>query len=86
MKNQKAAGYDKLPAELLKAEIEQTTESVLFEIIWKEEKIRSDWQKGLIANYHEGRPIRLQQLASVTLLSITSQVFTRAILMRIESS
>ena len=48
--NQKAPGYDELPTELLKANIEQATEalSVLLKIIWEEEKIPSEWQKGLV--------------------------------------
>ena len=42
LKNHIAPGYDELPAELLEA---TKALSVLFEIIWKEEKIPSDWQK-----------------------------------------
>ena len=89
LKNHKAPGYDELPAELLKADIEQAMEalSALFKIIWKEEKIPSDWQKGLIAKLpKKGDLSDCNNWRGVTLLSITSKVFTRTILMRIEKA
>ena len=53
MKNYNAPGCDELPVELMKADIKQAMEAlpVLFEIIWEEEKIPSDWHKGFFAKW-----------------------------------
>jgi len=48
LRNNKAPGYDDIPAELLKADIETASEVlfVLFKHIWQEEQIPDDWHKG----------------------------------------
>ena len=50
LKNSKAPGYDEIPAELIKADIETASEVpfVLLEHIWQEEQIPGDWHRGLI--------------------------------------
>lgn len=50
LKNNKAPGFDEIPVELLKANIEITTDVLfcIFGHIWQEEKIPTDWQRGLI--------------------------------------
>ena len=50
LKNSKAPGCDDILAELLKADLETTSEVlfVLFSHIWQEEQIPDDWHRGLI--------------------------------------
>ena len=50
LKNSKAPGCDDIPAELLKADLETTSEVlfVLFSHIWQEEQLPDDWHRGLI--------------------------------------
>ena len=50
IKNGKAAGPDSIPAEALKADLDTTVEMLfpLFEKIWEEEQIPSDWKEGYL--------------------------------------
>ena len=50
LKNGKAAGDDLIVAELLKADVDFTTEKVkqLLDKIWQQEKIPDRWRRGLI--------------------------------------
>ncbi|XP_076439127.1 uncharacterized protein LOC143278001 [Babylonia areolata] len=50
LRNGKAAGPDNIPAEALKADLETTVEMLypLFEKIWEEEEVPSDWKEGYL--------------------------------------
>ena len=50
MKNGKAAGTDEIAAEALKVDPEMLAEMLygLFEKIWEEEEIPSEWKEGLL--------------------------------------
>ncbi|KAL9960159.1 hypothetical protein ACROYT_G033572 [Oculina patagonica] len=89
MKNNKAPGYDDIPAELLKADIETATEVlfVLFGHIWQEEQLPGDWRKGLIVKIpKKGDTTECTNWRGITLLSVVSKVFTRIILTRIQNA
>ncbi|KAL9983948.1 hypothetical protein ACROYT_G006197 [Oculina patagonica] len=89
LKNNKAPGYDDIPAELLKADIETATEVlfVLFGHIWQEEQLPGDWRKGLIVKIpKKGDTTECTNWSGITLLSVVSKVFTRIILTRIQNA
>ena len=50
LKNNKAAGVDNIPAELLKADIEATSTAIhgLFQDIWRSNVVPTEWKSGLI--------------------------------------
>lgn len=50
MKDNKAAGIDDIPAELLKADIEATSSIIhnLFQDIWRNNTVPTEWKNGLI--------------------------------------
>ena len=50
MKNGKATGLDSITVEMLKTDIDMTTNALheLFQNIWDQEEIPDDWSKGLI--------------------------------------
>jgi hypothetical protein len=50
MKNNKAAGIDNIPAELLKADITATANALhgLLQDIWRSNTMPSEWENGLI--------------------------------------
>ena len=65
MKNGKAAGPDDIPPEALKVDLNASVEMLysLFERIWKEEDIPTDWK--------EGHLIKLPQKATLATATIT---------------
>lgn len=77
LKNGKAPRYDETPAELLKADIETTSE-VLFVLFY--------WHGGLIVKIPKKGDTTesVYQLDGIILLSVVSKVFTRIILIRIQ--
>ncbi|KAL9968248.1 hypothetical protein ACROYT_G026600 [Oculina patagonica] len=78
LKNNKAPGYDDIPAELLKADIETATEVlfVLFGHIWQEEQLPGDWRKGLIVKIpKKGDTTECTNWRGITLLSVVSKAF-----------
>ena len=50
MKNRKAPGIDNISAELLKADLETSTNQIskILDLVWIRENVPSDWRKGLI--------------------------------------
>jgi hypothetical protein len=50
MKNRKAPGIDNISAELLKADLETSTDQIskILDLVWIRENVPSDWRKGLI--------------------------------------
>jgi hypothetical protein len=66
MKNRKAPGIDNISAELLKADLETSTDQIskILDLVWIRENVPSDWRKGLI--------IKLAKKGDLTWLSISA--------------
>ena len=79
MKNGKAAGDDECINEILKAGGEEMKESiwVLFQKMWKEEKIPIDWARGIIVPiFKDGEKKNVDNYRGITLLSVVGKFFT----------
>ena len=88
MKNGKAAGPDDIPAEALKADLEASVAMLhpLFERIWEEEDIPTDWKEGhLIKLPKKGDLSNCNNYRGITLLSVPGKVFNRVILNRLKN-
>ena len=86
LKNNKAAGEDKISAELLKAtnkdNLEQWLE--LYNAIWYTEEIPNDWRNGTIVKIpKKGDLTDCNNWRGITLLSIPGKVFCTIILLRL---
>lgn len=87
LKNGKAAGMDNIAPEALKVDMGTSVEILfpLFKKIWEEEKIPSDWKKGLLIKLpKKGDLLECDNWRGITLLSIPSKVLSRVILERIK--
>jgi hypothetical protein len=87
LKNGKAPGPDNLNAELFKADPDTAAEALhpLFDSIWKEEKIPSDWQNGSIVKVpKKGNLADCNNWRGITLLSIPSKIFAKIMIRRLE--
>jgi hypothetical protein len=85
MKNGKAAGPDGIPAEALKADTERTAEMLLplFEKIWQDEQIPTDWKDGHIVKLPKKGDLGIcDNNRGITLLSIPGKIFNRILLER----
>ena len=89
MKNGKSPGADRISAEMLKAE-ENTTPRMLtkiFERIWLTETTPSEWNTGLIMKLpKKGDLSNCNNWRGITLLSLTSKVFSRILLTRMQKT
>ena len=89
MKNGKAPGIDSLQAELFKADISTTSRLLtdLFSKIWEQEIIPNDWFKGLIFTLpKKGDLGNCDNWRGITLLFVSSKIFCRVLLKRIETA
>ena len=89
MKSGKATGADFVSAEMLKAGGEVTMGALteIFEGIWETEETPGDWKMGLIVKLPKKGDISLcKNWRGITLLSITSKVFSRVIFDRISEA
>ena len=89
LKNGKSAGPDGIPAEALKANLVASVDVLhpLFESIWKEENIPSDWKEGyLIKLPKKGDLSQCLNYRGITLLSIPGKVFNRILLNRMKDA
>ena len=89
LKNNKAAGPDGIPAEALKTDINTSVEIFyhLFDKIWKEEEIPTDWREGyLIKIPKKGDLSKCSNYRGITLLSVPGKVFNRVLLERIKDA
>jgi hypothetical protein len=89
MKNGKAAGPDDIPAEALKANLNTTVEMLypLFERIWEEEDIPTEWKEGhLIKLPKKGDLGNCNNYRGITLLSVPGKVFNRVLLERMKNA
>ena len=89
MKNGKAAGPDDIPAEALKVDLNTSVEMLypLFERIWEEEDIPTDWKEGhLIKLPKKGDLGNCNNYRGITLLSVPGKVFNRVLLERMKNT
>jgi len=89
LKNGKAAGLDNIYPEVLKVDPELTAQMLypLLGKIWEEEKIREDWEEGLIIKIpKKGDLSNCNDWRGITLLSIPSKIVTGIILNRIQNT
>ena len=89
MKSGKVPGADRVSAEMLKAGRDVITETLteIFKEIWEEEEIPVDWKTGLIVKLSKKGSLSLcKNWRGITLLSITSKVFSRVILNTISTA
>ena len=83
LNNGKAAGPDGIPAEAMKAAQEVPMEVVhpLFEKIWNEEEVPSDWKEGFIVKLpKKGDFSQCKNYRGIMLLSTPGEIFNRIIL------
>jgi hypothetical protein len=86
LKNGKSGGIDGITAEIMKADMETTTRYLekLFTAIWNE-VIPPKWNKGLIVKIPKiGDRSVCDKYRGITLLSVQSKVFSRAVIQRIQ--
>ena len=89
MKSGKAPGADGVSAEMLIAGGDVITETLtqIFKEIWEDKEIPFDWKTGLIFKLpKKGNQSLCTNWRGITLLSITSKVFSRVILNRISTA
>ena len=83
LKNGKAPGEDMITAELLKADLEFTTDRVkeLIDMIWSLEKVPLKWKRGLISKMtRKGNLRECKNWRGVTLLPVASKILGRIII------
>ena len=88
LRNGKASGADQITAEMLKADIEQTSKEMkrIFDLIWEKEKIPTQWTKGLICKIpKKGNLQECGNWQGVTLLPLASKVLSKMIINRIQT-
>ena len=89
MKSGKEPGADGVSAEMLKAGGDVITETLteIFKEIWGVEEIPVDWKTGLIGKLPKKGNLSLgKNWRGITLVSVTSKVFSRVILNRISTA
>ena len=86
MKNDKAPGVDGVTAEMLKIDEEETPRLLteIFEQIWNSEELPESWKIGLIVKLpKKGDLTNCNNWRGITLLSLTSKVFSKVIQTRL---
>ncbi|VDP37488.1 unnamed protein product [Schistosoma margrebowiei] len=88
IKSVKVAGPDNIPAEALKADVSATARilHILFNKIWDEEQVPTDWKEGLLNKVPKGDLSNCNNYRVITLPSIPGKVFNRVLLNRIKNS
>ena len=89
LNNGKAAGPDGIPAEAMKAAQEVSMEVFhpLFEKIWNEEQVPSDWKEGFIVKLpKKGDLSQCKNYRGIMLLSTPGKIFNRIILDRMKTA
>ena len=83
MKRGKASGPDKIPAEAIKADIENSTEILNYIIgkIWEQEEIPTEWKEGYLVKLPmKGDMQPCQNYRGIMLLPVPGKVLNRVIL------
>ena len=87
LKNNKAPGPDNIPAEILKADINTTTQ-MLYDLIgkiWEEEKVPNDWKEGHLVKLPKKGDLSIcDNYRGIMLLSVPGKVLYRIILERLK--
>ena len=86
LRNRKATGVDNISPEVLKVDLDITANMLhpLFEKIWNEGEMPSDWRCGLLIKIpKKSDTANCDNWRGITLLSIPSNIFTRILLNRI---
>jgi hypothetical protein len=86
MKNGKAAGLDFITVEMLKTDIDMTTNALheLFQNIWDQEEIPDDWSRSLIVKLPKKGDLTVcGNWRGITLMSTVAKVLGRVIISRI---
>ncbi|CAH8483518.1 unnamed protein product [Schistosoma haematobium] len=89
IKSGKAAGPDTIAADALKADVAATARilHILFNKIWDEEQVPTDWKEGLLVKTpKKGDLSNCDNYRGITLLSIPGKVFNRVLLNRTKDS
>ena len=86
LRNGKAAGPDRIPAEAIKADIEPST-SMLHSIcckIWEKEEVPAQWREGIVIELPKKGDLRdCNNYRGIMLLSVPGKVLSRIILERV---
>ena len=89
MKNGKAPGADGVTAEMLKIDEDETPKLLteIFEEIWQEEELPQSWKLGLIVKLpKKGDLTNCNNWRGITLLSLTSKIFSKIIQNRLSKT
>ena len=87
LRNGKAAGPDNIPAEALRVRTNVELLYPLFNNIWEEERVPTQWKEGyLIKLPKKGDLSSCSNYRGVTLLSIPGKVFNRVLLNRMKDA
>ena len=87
LRNGKAPGADQITPEMLKADPEETSKELkrIFDLIWENETVPTDWNKGLIVKIpKKGNLQDCGNWRGITLLPLASKVLSRIIINRIQ--
>ena len=87
LRNGKAPGADQITAEMLKADLEQTSLElqIIFDLIWEKETVPAQWTKGLICKIpKKGNLQECGNWRGITLLPLASKVLSRILINRIQ--
>ena len=87
--NGKSPGVDNIQAEMLKTQSNMVARKLeeVFKLIWKNEEIPEEWQKGVIIKLpKKGDLENCNNWRGVTLLSVPSKVLGRVIIVRIRDA
>jgi hypothetical protein len=87
LRNGKAAGADNILPEVMKTDLDITVNMLhpLLEKIWTEGEMTNDWRCGLLVKLpKKGDTANCDNWRDITLFSVPSKVFTRAMLNRIK--
>ena len=87
LKNGKSPGADHIQAELLKANIIDTSERIkeILDEVWTKEKVPKSWKKGLIVKLpKKGNLKECKNWRGITLLSVVSKILGRILIDRIK--
>ncbi|VDO92245.1 unnamed protein product [Schistosoma mattheei] len=87
IKSDKAEGPNNIPAEALQADVVVTAKilHILFNTIWDEEQVPTDWKEGLLIKIpKKGDLTKCRNYRRITLLSIPGKVFHTILLNRMK--
>ena len=88
LQNGRAAGPDRIPAELLKCATDPVAKALhhIFCIVWASGKVPAEWKEGIIVALYKGKGSRKEcsNYRPITLLSVPGKVFSHVMLARLQ--